>query len=136
MAEDGTVYTGKYAGNVRDEQAINGDLNFMPYFANGEEQVVDRYVDGAEDSSSGKESILYGIRLKDFEVEGIKMRALIGISDTSVIRDNMVINSFVVNGKSRGKSALIDLKGNYIINVNKEGSANRTDNLLDRKSVV
>ncbi|MCI8307501.1 MAG: response regulator [Lachnospiraceae bacterium] len=130
MAEDGTVYTGKYAGNVRDEQAINGDLDFMPYFANGEEQVVERYVDGAEGSSSGKESILYGIRLKDFEVEGIKMLALIGISDTSVIRDNMVINSFVVNGKSRGKSALIDLKGNYIINVNKEGSANRTDNLF------
>lgn len=130
LAEDGTVYTDKYDGHVNGENIINCDLDFMPYFANGEEQVVERYGDETEDGSSGKESILYGIRLKNFEVAGIRMHALIGISDTSVIRDNMVINSFVVNGKSRGKSALIDLKGNYIINVNKEGSENRTDNLF------
>lgn len=130
LAEDGTVYTDKYDGHVNGENIINCDLDFMPYFANGEEQVVERYGDETEDGSSGKESILYGIRLMNFEVAGIRMHALIGISDTSVIRDNMVINSFVVNGKSRGKSALIDLKGNYIINVNKEGSENRTDNLF------
>lgn len=130
LAEDGTVYSDKYDGHVQGENIINRGLDFMPYFANGEEQVVERYVGETEDGVSGKESILYGIRLRDFEVEGIRMHALIGISDTSVIRDNMVINSFVVNGKSRGKSALIDLKGNYIINVNREDSENRTDNLF------
>ena len=45
-----------------------------------------------------KESILYGIRLENYEVDGIKMLALIGISDISLIQDRMVIESFVKDG--------------------------------------
>ncbi len=57
------------------------------------------------------------------------MLGLIGTSDISTIRNKIVIDSFKKNGKARGHSALIDMKGNYIIDVNKEIYPNKSDNL-------
>lgn len=81
-----------------------------------------------------KESILYGVRLDDYEIDGVEMLALIGISDISSIQDNMVIDSFIKDGYSRGNSSLIDEEGNYIINVNKEIYLNKQNNLYDHLS--
>lgn len=134
MAEDGTIYTDKYVTYVPGDSNMNRFVDFMPYFANGEEQVVARFDDKVTGGWLTKESILYGIRLKDCEIDGIKMLALIGISDISSIQDHMVIDSFIKDGVGRGHSALIDLEGNYIIDVKKEIYLNKSNNLFDHLS--
>lgn len=57
------------------------------------------------------------------------MEAIIGTSSISAIQDNMVIDSFLKDGKSRGHSAIIDRNGNYIVNINKEIYLNQQENL-------
>ncbi|MCM1545332.1 MAG: ATP-binding protein [Ruminococcus sp.] len=131
VAKDGTVYTDKYVVYKPGDDTTGRDLNFLPYFKNGEDKVVARYDDKMEGAWISKESILYGIRLDDYSVEGVDMIALIGISDISSIQDNMVIDSFIKNGKSRGHSALIDLNGNYIINVDQDIYSTEQNNLYD-----
>ncbi|MCM1175933.1 MAG: ATP-binding protein [Blautia sp.] len=134
VAEDGTVYTDKYVVYTQGNDTMNRNLDFLPYFKDKEEKIVMRFDDKTEGGWLSKESILYGIRLNDYSIGGIKMFALIGISDISSIQDNMVIDSFIKNGKSRGHSALIDMSGNYIVNINKEIYLNKQNNLYDHLS--
>ncbi|MCM1160462.1 MAG: ATP-binding protein [Roseburia sp.] len=134
VAEDGTVYTDKYVVYTPDNDTLNRSLDFLPYFENGNDEIVLRFDDKIDGGWLSKESILYGVRLRNFSVEGIKMYALIGISDISSIQDNMVIDSFIKDGISRGHSALIDINGNYIVNINKEIYLNKQNNLYDHLS--
>lgn len=131
VAEDGTVYTDKYVTYAAGDDSINNHTDFLPYFADGREKVIVRYNELIQGGRLTKESILYGIRLKNFEADGIKMFALIGISDITSIQDQMVIDSFIKDGESRGHSSLIDMDGNYIVNVNKKIYLNKQDNLFD-----
>lgn len=131
VAEDGTVYADKYAADGSDGSIMDRKLDLLPHFANGEEQVVLRIDNNTEGGWLTKESILYGIRLNDYEVDGIKMLALIGISDISSIQDKMVIDSFAKDGKSRGHSGLIDMEGNYIVDINKKIYLNKSSNLFE-----
>ncbi|MCM1305454.1 MAG: hybrid sensor histidine kinase/response regulator, partial [Butyrivibrio sp.] len=131
VAEDGTVYTDKYVVYTPGNDTMNRNLDFLPYFKESDERIVVRFDDKTEGGWLSKETILYGVRLHDYTVDGINMFALIGISDISSIQDNMVIDSFVKDGKSRGHSALIDMSGNYIVNVNKEIYLNKQNNLYD-----
>ena len=133
LAEDGTVYTDKFVTYSPGNDILNRSLDFLPYFEDGRERVVLRF----DDKTTGwmtKESILYGVRLNNYEVDGVKMLALIGISDISSIQDNMVIDSFIKDGNSRGYSFLIDKEGNYIINVNRKIYLNKQDNLYKHLS--
>ncbi|MCM1244105.1 MAG: ATP-binding protein, partial [Roseburia sp.] len=136
VAEDGTVYTDKFVIYKPGEEIVNRNLDFLSYFHDGQDKVVVRFDDKAEGGWMSKESILYGVRLNDYSVEGVKMHALIGISDISSIQDNMVIDSFIKDGKSRGHSALIDMEGNYIVNINKEIYLNKKNNLYDHLSTA
>ena len=133
LAEDGTVYTDKFVTYSPGNDILNRSLDFLPYFEDGSERVILRF----DDKTTGwltKESILYGIRLNNYEIDGVKMFALIGISDISSIQDNLVIDSFIKDGNSRGNSFLIDTEGNYIINVNKKIYLNKQDNLYNHLS--
>ena len=134
IAEDGTVYTDKYVVYKPGEDILKRNLDFRSYFKSGEEKIVSRFDDKTEGGWLTQESILYGVRLKDYSVGSVKMFALIGISNISSIQDNMVIDSFIKNGKSRGHSALIDMNGNYIVNVNKEIYLNQKNNLYEHLS--
>ncbi|MCM1251605.1 MAG: ATP-binding protein [Clostridium sp.] len=131
VAEDGTVYTDKYVIYTPDNVTLNRNLDFLSYFDHGNDNIVIRFDDKTEGGWLAKESILYGIRLHDYSVDGVKMFALIGISDISSIQDNMVIDSFIKNGNVRGHSALIDMNGNYIVNINKEIYLNKQNNLYE-----
>ena len=131
LSEDGTVYTDKFVTYSPGNDNVNRSLDFLPYFEDGRERIILRFDDKAEGGWLTKESILYGVRLNNYEVDGVKMLALIGISDISSIQDNMVIDSFIKDGKSRGNSFLIDMQGNYIINVNKQIYLNKQDNLYN-----
>lgn len=131
VAEDGTVYTDKYVTYIPGDAAMSGSVDFLPYFANGEEKVIARFDDKTQNPRMTKKCILYGIRLTDYELEGKQMLALVGISDISSIQDKMVIDSFIKNGQSRGRSALIDMDGNYIVNIYKDINVNKTNNLFE-----
>ena len=131
LAEDGTVYTDKFVTYTPGNISMNREFDFLSYFSGGKEHVIVRFDDKAASGWHSKENILYGVRLHDFEVDGVKMLALIGISDISSIQDNMVIDSFIKNGESRGHSALIDMEGNYIVNINKEIYLNKQNNLFE-----
>ncbi len=130
LAEDGTIYTNK---NLTYSPSSDTP-DFLSYFKDGKEKMVVRFDNEIESGWISKESILYGIRLNDYEVDQTKMVALIGISDVSSIQDKMVIDSFIKDGEVRGHSALIDRKGNYIVNINKQIYLNKQDNLFQHLS--
>lgn len=123
LAEDGTLYS--------DWCSTDYSGDFMSYFAEGEEKVVARFDGQVEEDGLKNTQILYGVRLQDYEVDGKRMLAMIGLSDISSIQDRMVINSYVKNGESRGHSALIDMNGNYIVDINKEGYRGKYSNLFE-----
>lgn len=127
VAEDGTVYTDQSMTDFPDDE--NMGRAFLDLFPEGKDKIIRRVDDKVPDGRLTRESILYGIRLEDYEVDGVRMSAMIGISDISSIQDNMVIDSFIKDGKSRGHSAIIDRNGNYIVNINKTIYRNKQDNL-------
>lgn len=134
LAEDGTVYTDEFTTYIPGVSPLNKNLDFLPCFNNNKEQIIIRFDDENLNGQVINENVLYGIRLKDFQIEGASMLALIGISDISSIQSSMVIDSFIKNGQSRGHSALIDMEGNYIININKEIYLNKRNNLFEHLS--
>ncbi len=129
VAEDGTIYTDSYNICVSGNHATDNAPDFLSFFADGHEKVIARMEDNFLPEQSSEECLLYGIRLNDCQIAGIKMQALIGITSISSIHDHMVIHSFIKNGTIRGHSALIDLNGNYIIDVNQETYLNNKTNL-------
>lgn len=133
VAENGNIYTDKYVTYVPSHRKnkMTRYPDFFPCFSGGKEKVVARFDETIPGGHLSKESIIYGVRLHDFIVEDMEMFALIGISDISSIQDKMVINSFIKDGTVRGHSALIDMEGNYIINVDKNIYLNRRYNLLE-----
>lgn len=130
LAEDGTVYTNTYVTFPPNKDILGRNMNILPYFEQGNDKVFVRFDDKISGGFISRESLLYGIRLKNYEVQGKKMLGLIGISDITLIQDHMVIENFKQeNGAERGYSTLIDMDGNYIIDNNKDIYLNRTNNL-------
>ena len=114
VAEDGTVFTDDhFTYSPKDE---NDGPDFLAYFGDGKEKIVRRADHTQQDGWLTRDSIIYGVKLHDLEVDGVRMEAIIGTSSISAIQDNMVIDSFLKDGKSRGHSAIIDRNGNYIVN--------------------
>lgn len=134
LADDGTVYSHDHMTYAAGSEIVSRTLDFRSYFAGGKEKVFAQMHDKDEGAGLKKESILYGFRLHDMEVGGMKMFALIGTSEISTIQDNIVIDSFIKDGVSRGHSALIDMDGDYIIDVNKKIYLNKSDNLYEHLS--
>ena len=129
VAEDGTVYTDKHITPFPGNGNQAGWPDFLSYFADGKEKIVRRSDNVESDGWLTRNSIIYGVRIHDLEVDGVKMAAIIATSDISAIEDNMVIDSFMKDGQSRGHSAIIDRNGNYIVNINKEIYKNEQENL-------
>jgi signal transduction histidine kinase/ActR/RegA family two-component response regulator len=132
VSDDGKVYTDKFVTYDPDNAGQNGRIDLLPLFEDGEERVVTRFDDKIWMAGLSKESILYGIRLNDFVVDGTNMVALVGISDISNIQSRLTINSFVKNSVSRGYSAVIDTNGNYIVNVERTVYLNENDNFFEK----
>lgn len=129
LAQDGTVYTDQYTTYARGNGNTKEKIDFRSYFSKNRNKVVERFEPDIQSGSSDA-SILYGIRLENYQTDGQTFFALIGISDSSSIQSNMVINSFIKDGTSRGHSALIDMEGNYIVNINKKVYLNDQNNLF------
>jgi signal transduction histidine kinase/ActR/RegA family two-component response regulator len=131
VSEDGKVYTDKFVTYDPTNDGQNGRIDILPYFENGNDRVVSRFDDSIQTAGLTKESILYGIRLENFTVEGIVMTAMVGISDISSIQDRLAITSFTKDGKGRGYSAVIDMEGNYIVDVERTVYLNKKNSFFE-----
>lgn len=129
LAEDGTVYTNTYVTFEPGGDIFDRSIDFLPYFEQGEQTVFARFDDKTIGKFMARESLLYGVRLDSYTVEGKKMLALIGTNDITAIQDRMVIESFRKDGMGRGYSTLLDEKGNYLIYYEKDIYLNQTNNL-------
>jgi signal transduction histidine kinase/ActR/RegA family two-component response regulator len=132
VGDSGRVYTDKFVTYDPAVDGQNGRIDLLPYFEDGRQRVAVRFDDKVAEASLTKESILYGIRLSDFSVEGESMVALVGISDIANIQSSLSINSFVKGGKSRGYSSVIDTEGNYIVNIESTIYLNKKENFFER----
>ena len=132
LAEDGKIYT---KSSVYDPQNEDDEtrVDLLPYFENNEKRIVRRWTQPNTDSSVelSQKYVLYGVRLKDVEIEGQKMLAIIGISDVSTIQRYINFDSFMKNGKRRGYSSIISRSGNYVIDSRESFYSNETFNLFD-----
>lgn len=131
LAEDGKVYTDKYIVYDPNSSNINNRVNFLPYFENEEKHIVLRWDDKVKEAGLSQEYVLYGVRLEDFEIEGQKMLAIIGISEITNIQHYIIFDSFIKNGERRGYCSVISGSGNYIIDSRKTVYLNQTSNLFD-----
>lgn len=132
LAEDGKVYTDKLVVYDPAQYNLGARIDLLPFFADDNvRQVVTRFDDKAEFAGISRESILYGIRMDDYEVSGIRMKALFGITDIHFIQDHMIIDSFIMNGTPHGYSSVIDLKGHYIIGRTRDVYQDNSSNFFD-----
>jgi signal transduction histidine kinase/CheY-like chemotaxis protein len=131
VAEDGIVYTDKLLFYDPSKEGQNGRINILPYFENNVDKVVARFDDKVPSTGIAKESVLYGIRLNNFSIDGKRMLGLVGISDLSNIQNKLIINSFYKNGVYRGYSSVIDTYGNYIVNEYSSVYLDETDNFFN-----
>jgi signal transduction histidine kinase/CheY-like chemotaxis protein/tellurite resistance protein len=134
VAEDGTVYTDKFVTYTPGESTALRNMDLLPYFEQADGgRVVCRYDEVVAMASRVKESILYGIPLEDFTVDGVSMVGLVGIASLSDIKDQLVITSFPDEaGVPQGRSLVIDMDGNYIMNEDSSLYLGESDNFLDQ----
>jgi signal transduction histidine kinase/ActR/RegA family two-component response regulator len=130
VAEDGKVYTDKFVIYNPENQGQNGRMDLLPFFESENDRVVSRFDDRVQVAGLSKESILCGIRLDSLYVEGVRMVGLVGISDIKNIQDSLVISTYDKDGKSRGYSSVIDMDGNYVVNVENNIYLNKQDNFF------
>ena len=133
MAEDGRIYTDRFLVYDPKKSNLAARIDLLPLFSDDSvEVVVSRFDDKAEFAGISRESILYGIRLNNYSVDGIRMIALIGIANINFLQDHMIIDSFIINGKPNGYSSVIDYNGNYIIGHDKNIYLNDSNNFFHR----
>lgn len=133
LAEDGRIYTDRFLVYDPKKSNLAARIDLLPLFPDDSvEVVVSRFDDKAEFAGISRESILYGIRLHNYSVDGIKMIALIGIADINFLQNHMIIDSFTINGKPHGYSSVIDYNGNYIIGNDKSIYLNDSNNFFHR----
>lgn len=130
LGKDGKIYTDKFVTYNTGISIMGGRIQLLPYFENGNDRLVTRFDDRLTTAGMVKESILYGISLKDFSAGGVEMIALIGLCDISSIQDKLSIESFVEDGVSNGHSAVITQDGNYIVNIKRKNYLNENENFF------
>jgi signal transduction histidine kinase/CheY-like chemotaxis protein len=134
VADDGRIFTDKFVTYNPKKQGQNGRMDLLSYFEDGRERVVTRFDDEIMQAGVDRESVLYGIRLDNYEVDGVTMYALVGISDISNIREHLSFDLFSgSDGTSRGYSAVIDRSGNYVVNIDSSDVYENEDDTFKRR---
>jgi signal transduction histidine kinase/ActR/RegA family two-component response regulator len=131
VGADGVVYSDKFVSYDPESPRFTGKLDLLPYFEGDSKRVIARFDDRLAVTGIVKESILYGIRLKDFTLEGTQIIGLVGIKDISSIQDQMLIRSFTKNGTNRGRSVVVDESGDYVVHENQNIYTNERLNFFD-----
>lgn len=82
-------------------------------------------------SGESRESLLFGIRIHDREIDGHDLIALVGLLDTSTLQNFIVLNSFERDGIYRGYSSVVNLSGDYVVNIRRSSVPAVTDNVYN-----
>jgi signal transduction histidine kinase/CheY-like chemotaxis protein len=130
VAEDGKVYTDKFVTYDPKNEGRNGRMDLLQFFSDGGDRVVSRFDDKVQAAGLTKESILYGIRIDELYVDGMRMIGLVGISDIKNIQDSLIISTYDNDGNSRGYSSVIDMDGDCIVDVEKSIYLNKKNNFF------
>jgi signal transduction histidine kinase/ActR/RegA family two-component response regulator len=133
VAEDGKVYSDKFLTYDPGSSGQNGRVDLLHYFQQGSGRIISRHNDVLTLAGINKESILYGIPLEDFTVDGVRMVGLVGITDLSEIRDQLIITSFPdADGVPQGRSLMIDANGDLVVDEDAIVYLGESKNFLDQ----
>lgn len=105
LDSEGYLYSSSYVCFDPDEHAYD------ELMADGRDHFVMLYDDANGKLETTKESLIYGIRLSGMTIDGRHFVALLGRSDLSLIRDQLLIESF----DSQGISSVVNNQGYYIV---------------------
>ena len=105
LDSQGYLYSSSMVRFDPDEHAYDEILS------DGREKFVMLYDDANGRLETTKESLIYGIRTDGMNIGGRDFVAMIGRSDLSIIRDQLLIESF----DSQGISSVVNDKGYYIV---------------------
>lgn len=134
VAEDGSIYSDEYFAYGQNSTGQIPGIELLPYFEENDSQAIVARYDGPENIDGIEECMLYGIRLDGFSVDGIRIVGLVGISEISSFENRLIANSFEKDGEYREDACVIDVDGNYVVNVNRQIYLSPTDNLFEQFS--
>lgn len=99
------------------------------FFPEGQDRFVRRYDERVTSVSAegAREVLVYGMRLADVEVGGVRLVALFATGDVSDVRNQVLIESF----DGRSVSSVVNREGAYIINASRLLGQASFDNLYD-----
>ncbi len=133
LTENGSYYDGVAYRDIKHADSDESFYHFLPLFGEKRTSILEYDVLPAMKEQGNV--LIYGFSFGNMMnapiLCGEKSLAVIGINARSELKDGLVIDSFVDKyGNSRGHSAIVDGKGNYIVNVqNADNTA--TDNLFE-----
>lgn len=112
LSEDGDLYSSSFV-RLRSDQHAYDEL-----FSDGREHFVMLYEEENGKLETTKQSLIYGVRIPQIDLGGTRFVALLGRTDLSKIRDQLLIESF----DGEGVSSVVNSKGYYVV-----GSSQATD---------
>lgn len=118
---DGTLYSSSYVRLEADEHSYD------EMFSDGREHFVMLYDDTNGRLETTKESLIYGIRLDDMSIGDHTFVAMLGRSDLSTIREQLLIESF----DGQGVSSVVNAYGYYIVSASPATDLAGRDNFYD-----
>lgn len=106
LEADGTLLSSTYVHFAPEEQS------YLEIVQDHDRQFAVLYDDANGELETSKESLIYGVRLDErMVVDGHEFIAILGRSDLSTIRNQLLIESF----DGRGISSVVNDKGYYIV---------------------
>lgn len=121
LDDEGYLYSSSYVRLDPNEHAYD------EMFREGRDQFVMLYDDANGRLETTKVSLIYGIKLNDMELGGRRYVAMLGRSDVSNIRDQLLIESF----DGQGISSVINYQGYYIVSASPATDLTGRNNFYD-----
>ncbi len=118
---EGVLYSSSYVKFEPDEHSYD------EMWRDGRDHSVMLYDDANGRLETTKESLIYGIKLHDAEFAGRRFVAMLGRSDVSNIRDQLLIESF----DDQGISSVVNSQGYYIVSASPATDLTGRDNFYD-----
>lgn len=123
LDDKGNVYTDTLT--LLDSAEQDFDALFSEY---GNASFVVRYEESGVISEIRKATLMYGVPLEPFQVEGVTFVGVLGRTKISAVQDQLRIQSF----DGRGYSSIIDPNGDYIVSPSSHQGLNNADNFYTR----
>lgn len=105
LADNGDLYSSSLVRLGADQHAYD------ELFADGRERFVMLYDDELGQLETTKESLVYGMRIAPIDLGEVRFVALLGRTDLSNIRDQLLIESF----DGQGVSSVVNSSGYYVV---------------------